>query len=189
MSEHMKDDDTQALDRELSRLLAIEPSGDFAAKVRARIEQQPARGNGWHLWVLAPLAAVAVIVIAVVMITRKPAVPTSGSPGLQAGRTAPGSAGLQAGRTGAPRAQIPIALPPRSVRHTQQTTRSVRASEPEVLIDPSVARAIRRLATERPVLPEVPREPSLDPVVIEPLRVPDVSEIVNVRSQADQERK
>jgi hypothetical protein len=186
MPEHMKDDEMLAVDREISQLLAVEPSAGFAAKVRARIEQQPARRYDWRLRMLAPLAAAAVIVIAVVMLTRKPAVPMFGSAGLQAGLT---GADVHLSPPPAPPSQIPAPLRLKSVRHLQQTTRSVRASEPEVLIDPSVARAIRRLTMERPVLPQVPPEPSLDPVVIEPLRVPDVSEIGNVRSQADLGRR
>jgi hypothetical protein len=186
MPEHLKDDEMLTVERELSQVLAIEPSADFAAKVRARIEQEPVRANGWRRWMWAPLAAAAIIVIVAVMITRKPAVLPDGSAGLQAGRT--GADVRLSPPSAPPPAQIPTA-PPTSFRRVYQTTRSVRAKEPEVLIDPSVARAVRRLAMGRPVLPEVPPEPSLDPVVIEPLRVPDVSEIGNVRPPADQGRR
>ena len=53
--------------------------------------------------------------------------------------------------------------------------------EPQILIDPSLAAAIRRLASEQPALPEVPPEPSLTPVVVEPLKVPEIGEFGTVR--------
>jgi hypothetical protein len=51
-----------------------------------------------------------------------------------------------------------------------------RDSTSEVLIDPSLAAAVRRLTTEQRVLPEMPPEPSLTPVVVEPLKVPDIAD-------------
>jgi hypothetical protein len=172
MPEHLKDDEMLTLDRELSQLLAIEPSADFAAKVRARIEQEPVRANGWRLWILAPLAAAAIIVIATAMITRTPAVPPDGSAGLQAGRP---RADVRLSSPPAPSSQIRTTPRPTSVRHVQHTTRAARGSEPEILIDPSLAQAVRRLVAEQRVLPEVPPETTLEPVVVEPLKVPEIA--------------
>ena len=45
MPEHLN-----ALDRELSELLAVEPSPEFAAKVRTRIEREPVSTFSWRYW-------------------------------------------------------------------------------------------------------------------------------------------
>lgn len=176
MPETIKDDDLRDIDRDLSQLLAVEPSPEFTAKVRARIQQEPATMFGWRLWTLASVAAVATIVIGVLMVARKapyepPAVPVHADLRLPAE---------------APQPRTLVTERPGTV---QQAPRPARTLEPEVLIDPAVARAVRRLAMEQPVFPEVPPEPSLAPVVLEPLRVPDVSEVGSVRLQADQGRR
>lgn len=172
MAEELNDLD--ALDRELSELLAVEPSPDFAAKVRTRIEREPEPALGWWYW--AGAAAAAAVVIAVAFGTLAPR-----TPAVQAPLTASRDVHLppQVDRV----APAPVAVTPS--RHVARARRAeTLARAPEVLVDPTLAAAVRRLTTQQRVLPEVPREPSLDPVVIEPLKV---SELSDVTKQGDRQ--
>jgi hypothetical protein len=176
----VNEQELRGIERELSQLLAVDPSPEFAAKVRAAIRQQPTRGSAWWPWAVASLAAAAVIVTAIVIVSRK-------APAGQLPTVLRADVHLPPGED-APQAPAPDRMKP-FVTDVARIRRAVRSPEPEILIDPSLARAVRRLAKEQPVLPELPPEPSLDPVVLEPLRVPDVSEIGSVRLQADQRRR
>lgn len=202
MSEYMNARDGKRLadeaERQLAQLLAVEPSPEFAANVRARIAQEPAPAAAWRWWALASVPAAIAVVFGMVMLTRSaPSVPPA--PPLLDIRLCCGAAAV--------RPQTPDTPGVRSVRRSAASDiRSVRRSgpsgprsrtsdrvtasdEPEVLIDPALARAVRRLAIERPLLPAVPPDPSLDAVVVDPLRVPDVSEFAGVRLPADQGRR
>jgi hypothetical protein len=182
-----KDEDLRDLDRELSQLAAVQPSPEFAAKVRARIQQQPVSAFAWPRWTMASVAVAATIAIAIVtvMTVRKPPVPVLGDAGLQAGRATDVHLPYQVHPAPHEQTSTPVQDRVDRVRHV---VRSERPVEPEVLIDPAVGRAVRRLAMERPLLPEVPPEPSLAPVVVEPLRMPDIPDIGSVRLGPDLNR-
>ena len=67
-----------ALDREIERALAVNPSPEFVARVRTRIAEEPSpasRGFGWLFAGVATVAAAAALVLAVRMAssTRPPA--------------------------------------------------------------------------------------------------------------------
>ena len=180
----VNEEEMRRVDRELSQLLAVEPSPEFAAQVRTRIEQQPARAFAGWVWAMAPVAAAAVIVAAVIAVSHESA-PVA-TPGVQAAadihlpQPAPPTAAGQ-------RLQVPsdvLTRGPKPVHHTAQTRRPPATSE-RVLIDPTLALAVRRLAVERPVLPNMPLEPSLDPVIVEPLKVSDIAALTGVRPEAD----
>jgi hypothetical protein len=123
---------------DLDRLLSIEPSPEFIAKVRARIAAEPPvrRWNWGRL--LIPVAAAACLVLAVIYWNghddEKPfATARHGDVALRDETPkeplAPVSPGLIAlNRPAVPRAAV---VPQR---------------EPEIIIDPSIAEAIRRLA-------------------------------------------
>ncbi len=170
-----KEDELRAIDRDLSRLLAVEPSPEFAAEVRVRIEQQPARAFAWWPWAITSVAAVAVIVTAVVLSARK-------APGVVAPVSVRADIYLPP-REPAPQTQALVHAIP-VVQSVRRSGPAIRGVEPEVLIDPLVARAVRRLALEQPVLPDVPPEPSLEPVVVEPLKVSDIADLDGVRLEA-----
>lgn len=169
----VNDEELRAIDRELSRLLAVNPSPEFAARVRTRIEQQPESALGWWRWAVASFA-VAAVILAVVTVTqrtpagRPPVAPPHADVSLPHPEHVAESRTAEAGRD-------------RVVRRT----RPVPTAQPEILIDPSLGQAVRRFVAEQRVLPEVPPEPSLDPVVVEPLRVPDVSEAGGIHLQPD----
>jgi len=152
----------------LSELLAVEPSPEFAASVRARIERQPARAVAWPWWLGAVTAAAAVIAIAIVAGGRRAPAPATALPA---------------------RADVQLSSPARELPRTIETNPTVAPRavavralkrtpepEPETLFDPSLAAAIRRLTSERRVLPAMPPEPSLSPVVVEPLTVPEITD-------------
>jgi hypothetical protein len=159
-------EDLNALDRELSELLAVEPSPEFAARVRTRIEQQPAASFAWRWWLGAAVVGAAAIAIAVAAGARRTPVVQPAVPVHQDVRLPP-----------IVRPDPPVMPPPDdSPRRSGPGRRHERIAVAEVLIDPSLAAAVRRLTTEQRVLPEVPPAPSLTPVVVEPLKVPDISD-------------
>ena len=163
---------------ELERLLAVEPSADFAARVRARIAAVPP-APGWH-WthLILPLAGLAMLAVFL---------------GLQnAGR------GRESGEQAAPPPHHDIVLestPPEGVAPvvpdaavTRQPGRHVRGAvvrrptSPEIVIDPAFAAAIRRLArsdaltsidaTSADQTSEIGQPAALS--VAEPLNVPEL---------------
>jgi hypothetical protein len=160
----MNEDDLGAVDRELSLLIAVDPSPEFVTSIRARIGESRRSPFAWRWW-MGAAAIAAVVVIAMAMgggrNTSAPQVPAIARADI---RLAP--------RTTPARPTV-IATSPRATRtrHPAQPD-----STPEVLIDPAIAAAVRRLTTEQPVLPELPSEPSLVPVVVEPLKVPDIAD-------------
>lgn len=173
---------------DLDRLLSLEPSPEFAARVLARIKA-PHAARGWRAglagWALASAAAL-VIVGALTLrggssvrdaaVTSPRPVPRDIVLGRDARSLAGGSLKTAPLPTDEPEAVHPVARGPK--------TAPPRLDEPEVVIDPSLADAIRRLAVStRNVLldgtasngilqpaPDVP----LSSVVVEPLTVPEL---------------
>ena len=162
---NVEDDELSAIDREISQLLAVEPSPDFAAKVRVRIAAQPVASGAWRFWVMAAIPAAAAMLWLV-------ATPDYRARDVQPSSSAHGDVTLPVGNN----VQLPIKPVPDRVPNHRRSLGRTQPVEPEILIDPSLAAAIRRLAAEQPTLPEVPPEASLDPVVVEPLKVPDISD-------------
>jgi hypothetical protein len=62
MDEQMND----AFDREIESLLAVEPSPEFVARVRARVAEEPEPKRWWTSWTLAVAGAVAMAILAVI---------------------------------------------------------------------------------------------------------------------------
>ena len=167
MPEHLnlEDDELRGIDREISQLLAVAPSPDFAAKVRVRIAAQPVARGAWRFWMMAAIPAAAVMLWLVATADHR-AGDVQPSPAVHADVTLPVGHNVQ----------LPIKLAPDRVPNHERSPGRMQPAGPEILIDPSLAAAIRRLAAEQPTLPEVPPEASLDPVVVEPLKVPDISD-------------
>ena len=63
-----------ALDREIDAALAVDPSPEFVARIRARIASEPAPASWWQLrWVmLVPVASAAVVVVAAAIWLQEP---------------------------------------------------------------------------------------------------------------------
>jgi hypothetical protein len=167
-----------AAEADLSRLLSIEPSPEFAAKVRARISE-PQAARGWSAgWLGLALASGAALVIAL-----------SGLVGWRGLQTLPLPVDPPVASVGPSLKTAPPPVEP--VMHRLKTvpltaapllTEGNRPASPEVLIDPSLAQAIRRLAnssgpiplegpqTSPPLISDAP----VPSVVVEPLTVPEL---------------
>ena len=139
------------LDREIRRLLAVEPSPAFEARVRARVAAEPTR-NAWRAGRLRLTfgAAAAALVLAVSLFGPEPPTGVGAGPGTErAGGTAPPSSGAAARAVSLP--GVPLgpntpertggpAPPPSGV-----ATRAVRDDPaavglPVVLVEPNATR-------------------------------------------------
>jgi hypothetical protein len=176
---------------DLDRLLSLEPSPEFAARVLARIKApHAARGwrAGWAGWAGWALASAAALVIVAALALR------SGSSVRDAAVTSPqpGHRDIVLG----PDARSPVGGSPKTAplrtdepeaRHAvvrSLKTVPPRLDQPEVVIDPSLADAIRRLAvsTRNVLLDGTTSDGNLQPasdvplssVVVEPLAVPEL---------------
>ena len=127
---------------DLQQLLSIEPSPEFAARVRSRIhERHESRATRWG-WIGLAIATAAALIFVVVL------------------RTNDSSSGTQNAEI-LPRPDTPLAAPPVPIEHgSTPATSAVRhaaghtqtahvgeaASRAEIIIDPAMTAAIQRLA-------------------------------------------
>ena len=187
INDRLSDIDERAVadaEADLDRLLALEPSPEFAAKVLARINA-PHAARGRRLgWVGLALASAAALVIAVTL-RSDPAepdrAPSSAKPLQQ-------DVVLSVEPSDMPE-PIPLAITTlergrAAQRLVRRNAPPRRTEEPEVVIDPSRADAIRRLAisTRNVLLGDTASDSSLLPasdvslpsVLVEPLTVPEL---------------
>jgi hypothetical protein len=141
-TDHMTEFDERVVaeaEADLDRLLAIEPSPEFVAKVRARIAAEPP-ARRWH-WgrLLVPVAAAACLVLVVVQWNGRRH---------DEGPVATGRQGDIVLHRATP-TDVPADVTARLAADVTPPTRRAAAPlqrEPEITIDPSMAEAIRRLA-------------------------------------------
>jgi hypothetical protein len=142
-TEQLTDFDERAVaaaEADLERLLSIEPSPEFMAKVRARIvAEPPVRRWNWGR-LLVPLAAAAAVVIVLTLSSNwsvrspEPPLATSRQDDIVLSPPKPNEA---------------PAVVPAAVAVSRPTVRRATAPlqrEPEIIIDPAITAAIRRLA-------------------------------------------
>jgi hypothetical protein len=139
------DDRDSLVDREIEAALAVEPSPEFVARVRAAVAaDEPA--PWWLSWKVAvgALATAAVIVIAV-MASREPAATTTPAPEVLISSRAPVSpapvVGAPAPLTRETRLQPRV---PTAVRRHVSRAPAKQPSEPEVLVAPEYADGLNR---------------------------------------------
>ena len=72
--------DESSLDREIESMMAVEPSPQFVARVRARVAQEPEPGRWRASWLFAPAGAVAIVIVAVIAWPSLEPVPSSVAP-------------------------------------------------------------------------------------------------------------
>ena len=136
-----------ALDREIARVLGVDPSPEFAARVRQRIASEPAPAGWRAAWIVAAAGALAAVAVVVLIASRPPRAapaPATAVP-LQArsiegvgmlpdtgGAALSGARGEAAARTRHLGRSVPAAVGQRAG-----------TGEPEILVDPREARAIR----------------------------------------------
>jgi hypothetical protein len=130
----------ETIEADLDREMAIEPSPDFAAKVRARISAAD-RDRGWSFpWALAA-AAVLMIAAGILFASWRGAPAGKDWPAIATGQDVP----LLVPRLAAP--AVATNRPPgaRSVRVPPKQAPMARASEPEVLVPDDLRLAIGRV--------------------------------------------
>jgi len=171
-----------ALDRAIRRALAVDPSPEFAARVRQRVVREPA---AWRLeWALVTAGALAAGAIVLIVVSRAPQ--TAPAPPTLTARSIGGSGRLQEDvradqhvRTIAPRGRDVVTRGGHIDPHRQ------RDHEPEVLIDAREAAALRALyegasigridltplaaLIARVATPAEPPDLVIPPIAIEPL--------------------
>jgi hypothetical protein len=168
-----------ALERELERALAVDPSPEFLVRVRARIADEPApasRGFGWLFAGVATVAAAAALVLAVRMVS--PARPPEAAPLL---------ASKSIGFAVIVPAVVPGTVGPASVYAAARLRRDeqaghdvpkVNARTAEPLFDARETTALQRLIADvrdarvdlTPLAKEGPMPlPAMDPLVISPI--------------------
>jgi hypothetical protein len=141
---------------DLERLLAVEPSSEFTAKVRARIEAERARPatwlSGWRLGFAVASLAVVVLAIAFLLRTKPAAIPSSAPTVVQKAST-PEPATVPAQREAVreePKVILEKRAASREARAARREPRVARSedrvarSEPEVLVPPN-----QRIALDR----------------------------------------
>lgn len=167
-----------ALERDIERALAVDPSPEFLVRVRARIADEPApsRGFGWLFAGIATVAAAAALVLAVRMVApaRRP-------------EAAPLLASKSIGSTVVVPAVVPGTVGPASAYAAARLRRDeqaghyvpkVNARTAEPLFDARETTALQRLIADvrdarvdlAPLAKEGPMPlPAMDPLVISPI--------------------
>jgi hypothetical protein len=166
-----------AIDRKIQDLLAIEPSPDFAARVRAQIDVQPQRAP-WLTW---PRVAVALASLAVVVVTAVVTVREAESP-QPAAVSAPATIPLQPAPLVALDAPPPAPMSSRSRAHRSRVQTHNGADD--VIMPRDEVRGMQKLlamAAQRDMrlasmfdVPDTSATSPLaepPPIVIEPLRI------------------
>ena len=132
----------RALDRELQSILAVDPSPEFAARVRTRIASEPQRSAAWSMWMFAA-AATAVVAIAVVVSRGVPREGAAASKPLASRVLTPMAFAVSDINRGL---MLPHALPgPAPQAASLAATAMPQRAADEILVDPREAAAIRAL--------------------------------------------
>jgi len=173
-----------AVDREIAALLAVDPSPEFLASVRARVAREPEPAAWRWSWMVVTAGAVAMVIVAVMVWPSGESVPSN-----DATVQRPQVAG--AVETVPPRASLPVPEPartqrtaPRAVAVASLTDRRIDIDLPDVVIAENEVRTfaslvsrIRQSRFDVPVPavpnPDTPLEikelPPVEPLEIEPI--------------------
>jgi hypothetical protein len=153
------------LDRELTAVLRVEPSPEFAARVRARIATEPGPAR-WRMPRLALAAAgVAIAVLAVNVISSRPE------------STRPAGAPMLPHQSFAAIAPLAVAPPSIAPRRASRGERYVMPSD--VQVSTSEMLALRRLFSGEIVAPpagELPVEVVIAPIALDAISMPAIPE-------------
>jgi hypothetical protein len=166
-----------ALEREIERALAVDPSPEFLVRVRARIADEPApasRGFGW-LFAGAAATAVAAAVVAVVML--RPQQRVEPAVGLLTSRSLTSPVVVPTVPRGLDRESL-TTYPPRRTSGDAPRTTNLERQRSEPLFDARETTALQRLIADvrdarvdlSPLTKEGPMPlPAMDPLVISPI--------------------
>jgi hypothetical protein len=189
-----------ALDRELQAMLGADPSPEFVARARARVSSDAANARPWlGVWtVVAPLAAVAAVVIVIAAAGGRRGAEPGGSRAALASRPLAGSGAanavgallpvLRGGELGGGDATSPIgraemaAAHHRSIATSNAPSRTMTAAEPEVLVDPREAAALRAFferarngGVELTAIVAPPMPPLIDPTEVHDIYIAPIA--------------
>ena len=165
-----------AIEREIARALAVDPSPEFVARVRMRIASEPPPRRTWWMPVLVGATAIAAAVTIVLVAPWR-------------------GAQVQLKKAADPQVRLkPDTTPERATEgvgsgfsrtaRTPRTTDDVRPAEPELLVSREESDALRRLlarASQHPIVVDTlvldaadpvdlaPPEIAIEPIKIEPL--------------------
>ena len=165
-----------AIEREIRNLLSVDPPAGFNSRLCARIEQNPARLS-WNLRWIAGIAAAAAAAVTIVLVFQPRG---GGGQGAARGnltqRAANSEVAPATSPSLSPSLEIQSPVPPklRSVDHRVMKTTKV---EPQMMIAPGEASALRRLVngelTElpQPFEPEV-KQFQIPETIVEPVPAP-----------------
>jgi hypothetical protein len=131
----------ETIEADLDREMAVEPSADFAARVRARISAAD-RDGGWTFpWAALAAAAVLMVVTGILFASWRTTPAGRDSPAIATGH----DVALPASRLAAP--GVATSRPPnaRVVRIPPTLAANAPAAEPEVLVPPEFRLAIGRV--------------------------------------------
>ena len=188
-----------AIDREIQAALAVDPSPEFLARVRTHIAAEPPGVTTWLPWTLVAAAVMAAIVAAVVVMSG-PREETGGTATARGDiRLTPEASieqprGPERSRASAASTRRPVEAPDARRRSSKLRLRPAPApsetrlvatmpAEPEILVDPREARAMRLLiratrdgsldlsAVLRATTPTVMALPPIAAIVIAPLSI------------------
>ena len=173
-----------AVDREIAALLAVDPSPEFLASVRARVAREPEPAAWRWSWMVVTAGAVAMVIVAVMVWPSGESVPSN-----DATVQRPQVAG--AVETVPPRASLPVPEPartqrtaPRAVAVASLPDRRIDIDLPDVVIAENEVRTFASLVTSIrqsrfdvpvPAVPnpdtplEIKELPPVEPLEIEPI--------------------
>jgi hypothetical protein len=167
-----------ALEREIERALAVDPSPEFLVRVRARIADEPApasRGFGWLFAGVATVAAAAALVLAVRMVS--PARPPATAP-LLASRSIGSAVVVPAVSPTSAYAAARLRLDEKAGHYVPKVEGPAATRTTEPLFDARETMALQRLIADvrdarvdlTPLAKEGPMPlPAMDPLVISPI--------------------
>jgi hypothetical protein len=166
-----------ALEREIERALAVDPSPEFLVRVRARIAEEPAPASRGFGWLFAGVAATAVTAAVVALFMLRPVQRVEPAIGLLRSRSLTSAVVVPTVSRGLDRAPRTTHLERRPTNDAHRTTHLERQrSEP--LFDARETTALQRLIANvrdarvdlTPLTKEGPMPlPSMDPLEISPI--------------------
>jgi hypothetical protein len=158
------------IDGELRRALAVDPSPEFLARVRTRIEEEPASRSRALSWIVAPAVFAIALVVIVAVWPRSQTQTVSTAPALLTARSIGSTTPVSYFPVGHDSKPSNATLRPRATR----VVAGVRG--PEVLIAADEAEALRRLILgvregRIHLSRSLATEPLADDIAIEPITI------------------
>jgi len=166
-----------ALEREIERALAVDPSPEFLVRVRARIADEPAPASRGFGWLFAGVAATAVAASVVALVVLRPEQRVEPATRLLRSRALTSSVVVPAVSRGLDRAPRTTNLERRTANDALRAT-NLERQRSEPLFDARETTALQRLIADvrdarvdlTPLTKEGPMPlPTMDPLVISPI--------------------